>query len=174
VELAFIACCDQAIVDGTTNRLSLFNVLDDFNVASFPGVLPNVAVVFFLARKPAEPNQTAVDLVVVWDNKEVFRSTFQLSFQQQPQTRGIANLQGVPITSPGVMQFRVYSKKKLLGTWRVQIRSATGVQLAAAGSPTSAVGASPPPTAVGAPLRSKKRTGRVAKGRKVARRRKAG
>ena len=45
MECLFFLCAEFAPVDSATNRLSIFNVIEEISAAGFPAILPNLTMV---------------------------------------------------------------------------------------------------------------------------------
>ena len=99
VELAI--CAESAVLDQTTNKLSLFGIVEELSGAGFPGFIPNVFFVLFLKRKKSEPEKLDFKISVELNGTSFFSAPFSMSFQGKLRARAIANLQGVPIAGPG-------------------------------------------------------------------------
>ncbi len=51
MKLEFLLCAELASVDKSTNRLSIFNIMDELSTPSFPSLVPQLAVVSTFTRK---------------------------------------------------------------------------------------------------------------------------
>lgn len=154
MDVLFCLCADSATVDRTTNRLSIFNVIEQISGPTFPGFFPSLALVLMVRRKKSEPNSVDLKTVGTQDGKKIFELPFTLSFQTHLQARAVLTLQGIPLHKPGVLKFSVMNKNKEIGSWPIPLIHAgqTTINLPAttsAGTSTSSAGttANPKPKA---------------------------
>jgi hypothetical protein len=156
MEVLLFTCAETAIVDGPTNRLSMFNLAEEFAGAALPGIIPSLAVIIALSRESSEPDNMPLSVACDMNGKQIFEVPITASFQGKLRTRVVANLQGVPITSHGVMKMLLKSKRKVIGTWPIIVSSAVQVlpppvQVASA----TTVGSQPAQTTKKSPKRRK-------------------
>jgi hypothetical protein len=126
MKLLFLLCCEQAVVDGPSNRLTLLNVAEELNVATLPVAVPQITVVgLFLKEKKSESDKIDVLIRCTLNNVEIFKTAMTgLSFQRKMRTRMLAGFQGIPITSAGTLTFSLLHKNKILAEWPIQINDA--------------------------------------------------
>ena len=129
MEILFATCADSASTDSTSNRLSLFNIVEEINAASFPGIIPSMSFVFLLARKKSEPDIINVTLLAELNGKSIFELPYKVSFQGKLRARTIANLQGVPVFGPGKLAFLVKRKGATLCEWPITVVDAGTAQI---------------------------------------------
>ena len=60
MKVLFMTCAKSAIIDGATDRLSLFNIAEEVGVASVPVVVPSLAVVLMVTRRKNEPENDEI------------------------------------------------------------------------------------------------------------------
>jgi len=105
--MEFFLVSEELSVDQQTNRLSLFNVLEQIASPNFPLVLLTaVAVSLWVADPGDDINDFQCTLRVIPPNGEPrdFPSNFRFRSNRH---RVIQRLQGFPINEPGVLRFEV-------------------------------------------------------------------
>lgn len=129
-------CCESAVVDQIKNRLSVFNIVDDFTVEQFPAVLAKATLVFVVEREEDEEEQFEAILVVSHSGNEVFRSPLDANFLQKNRLRMIPVIQGFVMAAPGVYRSALWYKDRELGYWEFAVTQGQAPQVIQATSPT--------------------------------------
>jgi hypothetical protein len=104
MNVQFAILAQSVSVDRFTNRLSIFNVLDQIASPHFPVFLPELCFVVMLQRTANEPN--TFDTVIRISNGEavIGQANMHVDFQGQLVNRSVSNFQGLPIFNPGEIQ----------------------------------------------------------------------
>ncbi len=105
--LEFFVVSESVSVDQQTNRLSLFNVLEQVASINFPSVLPSaVAVSMWMAEDGDDVRdfQCTLRITLPNDNRHEFASNFKFRARRQ---RVIQRVEGFPLNEPGVLRFEV-------------------------------------------------------------------
>ena len=105
--LEFFVVSEGISVDQFTNRLSLFNILEEVASPNFPFVLPSaVAVSLWMMEAGDDERDLQCMLRVTMPNvaKIEFTTNFKTSGRRH---RVIQTIQGVPLNEPGVLRFEV-------------------------------------------------------------------
>ena len=123
MELVLIACAESAAIDMSTQRVSLFNLLEEIGAASFPVILPHVSLISIFPRRANESENPSLQLRVTLDGQKqaLFEAPLEVQFQGKLRARNLTSLQGMPIPSTGLMKVEIRSKSRVLGTWNVQV-----------------------------------------------------
>jgi hypothetical protein len=123
MELLFLTCAESASIDQTTNRLSLFNIVEEISAAAFPGMVPSAALVMIAERESHEPDQATLQLSLLLNGQQLYSASLVVHFQQQMRCRVVANMNGIPLNGPGRLEFNVEYSSKSLGRWPVEIKA---------------------------------------------------
>jgi hypothetical protein len=134
---------ESTSVDGGTNRLSIFHVLEQVHSPAFPLLIPRVSFVTMFERDPGDPASVTYEVVFDDNGKIVHRAPFPVDFQTQMRARTLAEVGALPITGPGVFKMAILDGTNELCAWRIEVRQlAMGVQL----QPIPGSGTAAPPT----------------------------
>ena len=101
MSLDLFVCCEQAIVDVRSNRVTLFNVYDGIATPAFPATLGSITTVMSFSRAPAEPDRFDGFVRFSIDGEQIFEGPFSVDFEGASGTRVIAQLDGMIIPKPG-------------------------------------------------------------------------
>lgn len=112
-KLEYFLICESISTDRETNRVSLFNVLEDLRVAS-PEAPPEIQIpiVQFVAvscwnREPGDENQD-YQAIVKMHPPEGEPQEFSTNFlMEQPRHRLALRFQGMPRLDPGQLKFEL-------------------------------------------------------------------
>jgi len=105
--MEFFVVSEDLSVDQQTNRVSLFNVLEQIAGPNFPLVLPSAAAIsLWVAEAGDEGRDFQCMLRIILPNarQHDFTSNFRFGARRH---RVIQRLQGFPIDEPGVLRFEV-------------------------------------------------------------------
>jgi hypothetical protein len=106
MKVLFAACAQSATVDRTTNRVSLFNVIDHYPTPVFPIVLPTIAFVAVIERDDGEDDASGTTEICVPDAAP-FTHPVSIVFTGSRLSRVILNVQGIPMQREGLIRFRL-------------------------------------------------------------------
>ena len=120
MRLLALICAEQCVIDGPTNRVSIFNLLEEVKSPTFPAALYLTTILTLWEREPTEEDIDA-SVVIRLNDTELFRNPLRVSFQGLPRCRAIAVLGGLTLPSPGLLSIEVSGGPDLSQTWRVNV-----------------------------------------------------
>lgn len=146
MKLFLFACCNECLIDGRTNQVSLINILEEISAPSFPATHARLNVLVVLERSLSEPSTVTCPLTIKNGSQILLNSHLTFQFQQFLRTRAIADLQGLPILTPGKLEIELNIPTIGNILWQVDVKPAVTVQNpTSASTPTSNVGMMVPP-----------------------------
>jgi hypothetical protein len=160
----FAICAESVAIDGATNRLSIFHILERLQATSFPILVPRLTFIAMFERQPSEPSQFDLELVVELNGTTLHRGAMPVDYQGQAATRAIVEMSGLPLPSPGLVRIVALQQNVEMAYWQIEVANIGQLHL----TPTSVPGIgtsvpAPPPT----PPKTKKSV-RTAKRRKAS------
>lgn len=105
--LEYFLVAEDLAVDQTTNRLSLFNVLDSFQAARFPLLIPKCAAVALWKKEAADEGrdfQSVVRITTSTGETHQVETNFRMTTQRH---RIMNRLQGMAIRAAGDLRFEL-------------------------------------------------------------------
>ena len=151
MKVHYISCATSSAVDGKTNRLSLFHVLDEISGPAFPLQLGSFCVASLFERDPSEDPVQSYALAVSLNGILLASFSMRLDFRGTRRNRTVNTIEGLAIPAPGAVMVSIVQRNDVLAVWRM---AAIQVDLATAGGevpkvpehrkPTAAVKARPP------------------------------
>jgi hypothetical protein len=130
MQLIFIGCADHCIIDQRSNRISLFNLVEDFNAVSFPAVQLAFTVLVIATRMPNEPAHQTGDLTISIGPQQILNVPVEFNFQTLNRTRIVTEFQGLPLSNPGTLEVVVRVAGQVFGSWQAPVNSRGPVQAA--------------------------------------------
>jgi len=121
----YFVCADSASVDRASNKLSLFNLAEEFSASGFPVMGSAFAVVTSLTRESADPEDIMITIGAALNGKTLFEVPFHVAFEGRRRMRAIANFDGVALATPGELVLYAAHKKKRLGEWTILVVQAS-------------------------------------------------
>lgn len=103
--LQFAIVAQGVAVDRFTNRLSLFNVCERIEAPQFPIIIPELVFVIVLRREPADAAVFDSVLSIRLNETVIGQANLHIDFENSMSARQITNFQGLPVLSPGELQF---------------------------------------------------------------------
>jgi hypothetical protein len=108
MRVQFALCAQTASIDRSSNRLSIFNVIDHFPASVLPITIPALTFVAVIdSDKEESPNVKGV-LEISANQVQVGRVELPITFVNGGRlARVVVNFQGVPIREAGPVTFRL-------------------------------------------------------------------
>jgi len=119
--LEFFVVSESVSVDQQTNRLSLFNIIEQVASTKFPSVLPAaVAVSMWMAEAGDDVRdfQCTLRFTLPNGNRHEFASNFKFRARRH---RVIQRVEGFPLNEPGVLRFEVLLNGEYVASHEVDI-----------------------------------------------------
>jgi hypothetical protein len=107
MKIQFALCAQTASVDRASNRLSIFNVFDQFPVSSFPIVIPSVTFVSVIESEETENNNIRGAIEIEANRVKVFGIEVPINFTSNRLARVVLTFQGIPVGDAGPLTFRL-------------------------------------------------------------------
>ncbi len=120
--LEYFLVADSFSVDQTTNRLSIFHVLEEIHAPEFPIVIARlVAVAHWNAEEGDADRDFQIGFIIKSPDGE--RPEFTQNFRMiRPRHRTIAHFMGLPVPGPGVMTIEIRLNGKHEAVHTIDIR----------------------------------------------------
>jgi hypothetical protein len=120
---ALLGVASQSISrDGETNRLSIFNLLEDLAGEGFPLLLQTVAATFLLERAADDPAQPPARLSVRLGDARILDTAVDVDFADVLRTRVMVRVEGVVLPGPGELRFDLYVQDTHISEWVTHVR----------------------------------------------------
>lgn len=104
----FLAVCAAATAtDRFSNRLSIFNILEQIPSASFPIWIPELTFAVILRRGPNDPQRFQSTAQIRLGNQVIATIQVAVDFENGQFARQIMNFQGLPVAAPGELEFHL-------------------------------------------------------------------
>ena len=107
MRVQFALCAQSASVDRSSNRLSIFNVIDHFPASVLPITIPAITFVSIIESDKDESTNVKGVLEIITNNALVARFELPITFANGRLARVVANFQGIPIRTSGPVTFRL-------------------------------------------------------------------
>jgi len=121
IRVKLFFCADSAVIDGTRNTISAFHILEQALAASFPTVIPRISIIGSFSREVTDPDTADLTLTGVLAGRQIFSGPFRVLFFQQLAARAVLELQGIIVTTPGDLVFRLLYGQEELAIWSIPI-----------------------------------------------------
>jgi hypothetical protein len=107
MKIQFALCAQTVTIDRTTNRVSIFNIIDHLTVVALPIVIPTIT--FFAVVESDQPENNNIEGYIEISNGEelVFRVPVPINFTDHQLARVVLTFQGVPVRTSGHLSFRL-------------------------------------------------------------------
>jgi hypothetical protein len=107
MRVQFALCAQTASIDRNSNRLSIFNVIDQYAVSSLPIVIPALTFVSVIESSESQgPNVKGV-LEVLVNGSATAKVEIPLTFVTGRLARVVVNFQGLHVREAGPVTFRL-------------------------------------------------------------------
>lgn len=127
--MEFFIVSEEVSVDQQTNRLSLFNVLEQVAGSDFPLVVLSAAAVSLWVAEAGDDGRDFQCMMRVFlpdGNRHELTTNFRFRGRRH---RVIQRIQGVPLTEPGVLRFEVLLNGEYAASHEVDVSRINAAEL---------------------------------------------
>ena len=114
-------CSDSASIDVRTNTISAFHITEQLMTASFPVAIPRISVVTVLNREQSDPEQIRFELEALLGGQQVASGPFPINFGRQLSARGVGEMLGLVLPSPGTLRFVLKNGDAVMASWAISV-----------------------------------------------------
>ncbi len=100
-----MVAAEGIVRDAETNNISVFNILENLSVTSFPLFMQKLYVLCYIRREDGDPTQIDCEIKVSINDDELVAMPLRLDFLDQNVNRATGLIQGLAIPSPGTLHF---------------------------------------------------------------------
>lgn len=137
MRVQFAVCAQAVTVDRTSNRLSIFNVMDILPVLIFPHVIPAITFVCVVESDQEDESSAKGFFQVLSDGVLVAASEIPINFAENRLARIVLNFQGVPVPKPGSLMFRMTLPNGVVAETQFQVAHIAQNQAIQPATPTT-------------------------------------
>src|ERR1019366_5438378 len=106
--LEYFIVAESLAIDAQTNRVSIFNVLEDVQTPFFPVNIQNVTAIAVWNADPGDEHQDFQAVFLVSTPGAEAPLQFAVNFRiPQARARTLIQIQGLPVIGPGHLRFEV-------------------------------------------------------------------
>lgn len=140
MKLVFLTCAQSTAVDASTQRLSLFHIVEQIQSATFPASLQGLVLVAMFAKETGDGDNASLRLKIVLGDAVLIETPVAFSFQGRTKGRVLAAINGLAIPGPGILSFILLSGSGgQIGSWEAAVEeSVPAASIAATGRPSQA------------------------------------
>jgi hypothetical protein len=107
MRVQFALCAQTASVDRASNRLSIFNVIDQFPASVLPIVIPAITFVSIIESDSDDNVNVKGILDIRVNNAQIGSLEVPIAFINGRLARVVLNIQGLPVHQAGPVTFRL-------------------------------------------------------------------
>jgi len=107
MNVALAVCAAGSAIDRFSNRLSIFNVIEQIVSPSFPVWVPEMTFAVVLRRGEQDPQRFQASARVHMGNEIINTAQVGIDFENGQFARQIMNFQGLPVIHPGELVFEL-------------------------------------------------------------------
>jgi Family of unknown function (DUF6941) len=124
MRLLLCVVAESASIDAATNRLSIFNILEEIHSQVFPAAYPQMTIVTICARENNESNTFTLTLRITIDGQEkpLLSGPFYVDFQGRVRARSLGQIAGLLIPATGILRFELLEGEQQLGSWETLVQ----------------------------------------------------
>ena len=104
IRVRILLAADSVVRDASTNRLSVFNIHEQFRPTGFPVLVPRFTVLAVLDREPGDPETVPCRLKIVLEPDVLFDQPVEVNFSGENLTRALMEFQGLLVPRPGALR----------------------------------------------------------------------
>lgn len=122
IKCTLLAASQWAILDKFTNLLSLYNILEAFNVSNFPTNLPEVTAISFIERSLQDPEEIEiVAKVCVWE-KVIQEQPVKVNFNGKLKHKRLHKINGIKVEEwSKELSISIYHNNEEINRYKIDI-----------------------------------------------------
>jgi hypothetical protein len=123
MRLVLFTCAESAAIDQTTNRLSIFRVMEEIGSPAFPGAWPQMWIIAAGIRDENDPSvyNLTMRITLTGQQQPIVAAPFMIDFQNRSRARALGQIAGLVLPNPGVLRFSLSDGTSELGFWEVTV-----------------------------------------------------
>lgn len=118
----YIMCAELASVDVFSNKISMFNIIEEINSPSFPVSVPSLAVIVGASKQENDPREINSRVIFEINGERIASYEMSFAFEDVESARAIGSVQGFFIPAPGQLVMRIETDAGELARWTVPCR----------------------------------------------------
>jgi hypothetical protein len=122
MRVLLFAVAESAAIDQGTNRLSLFNLLEEIISPAFTIVFPQLTIATISSREEVEPSLFTLSLRITLGDQQLVESSLSVDFQGRPRARTLGVMSGLMVPRPGNLRLALSEAENELSAWDVMVR----------------------------------------------------
>ena len=119
MKVRYILCSESSAIDVFSNRLSIFNLIEQISVQSYPTAIAGLNVVVGASKDDEDGNSVAARLKFHLNGVELANYEMEFSFDDGNAARAVGSIQGFFVSSPGRLDVSVHLNDRQLGVWSI-------------------------------------------------------
>ena len=122
IKIRLLTIAESAVIAKTTNKLSIFNIVDEIQCSAFPALVKTLDLVVGSNRDPkTDPRKCSLRLKISLGRKKLFEHPVAVDYESKSRSNLIIHLQGIAVREPGMLNFAVYLKKSRLAVCALKV-----------------------------------------------------
>jgi len=116
-----LLCAQGVVRDAETGGISIYNIFEGIQVASFPFFIQQMDIFGLFTRIPEDDAQYDVSFRVALGDTELVTGNLLLDFGNKFRNRAVLHIQGLIVPQPGQMTVSAQHADTLLGTYELTV-----------------------------------------------------
>lgn len=129
MEARLFLVAQSSAVDARTNSISAFNIMEEIHAATYPIVVPTMAILAMIDQGESEPDRPDVQLQISLGGQQLFQGPFQVDFQGRRKGKALAEFNGLVVPAPGVLRLSLSYNGQPFAAWEIVCDQALPPQL---------------------------------------------
>ena len=125
---------EGVVTDRETNQVSAFGLMENVQATGFPVVLHRAVLLCIWERLPTDPSEFRYELALTLNGRELERKIIATGFAEALRTRTTIRFEGLTLTEPGNVVFRVAIPGHDVAEWVMTATAASHAVSGAAGA----------------------------------------
>lgn len=118
MEIKYLICSEFVSIDATSNRVSLFNILEDHTPMGYPFMLQNLSIIALGLREAGDDEMVDRTLRIGVSGGPSFDSPVQFDFTGGTvAARCVAQIGGLALAQPGVLTVSLMRGDQVEAQW---------------------------------------------------------
>lgn len=144
MRVATFVCSESCALDQSSNRVSIFHIMDGINATAFPVTIRGMSLYILWERDEHDPVVFQYSVRIMLGTEQLARLTAQGDFKGHTRARVIGTIQGFRLPRAGRISVVIEAGGTKLANWEIEVRSvAAQTDQTAAGQSETPVSSAP-------------------------------
>jgi len=121
MQLRYVVCAEQILLDSNTNRVTAINILDHVVSKKFPITLPRLSFILAVHRQNQDAPEVNCRADLLLNGEKLLEGPLNVSFEGSNKARAIGVAENFVLREPGTLKIAVFANDEEFASWSFDV-----------------------------------------------------